>query len=129
MSLRGEQSEGELKLGTITVSSLAAIVGKACSWNEALDRRMVAMSAGPSGFKLENNFISSPGTNARSFCSRRRITRRFYSTCENAPREWKRGERAERKKGRRKDGARVRLECERQFGRRIGRVGTNGSIN
>lgn len=88
MSLRGEQSEGELKLGTITVSSLTAIVGKACISNEALDRRMAVMSAGPSGFKLENNFISSSGASAKSFCSRRRITRRFYSTCENAPREW-----------------------------------------
>lgn len=84
MSFRGEQSEGELKLGTITVS-LMAIVGKACSSNGALDRKM---SGGPSGFKLENNFISSPGASARSFCSRRRITPRFYSTCENAPREW-----------------------------------------
>lgn len=60
MSLRGEQNEGELKLGTITVSSLAAIVGKACSSNGALDRRMVAIPGSPSGFKLENNFISSP---------------------------------------------------------------------
>lgn len=88
MSLRGDQSEGEFKLGTITVSSLAAIVGKACTSNKALDRRMAAMSGGPSGFKLENNFISSPGARVRSFCSRRHITRRFYSTCENAPREW-----------------------------------------
>lgn len=88
MSLRGEQSKGELKLGTITVSFLAAIVVKACSSNEALDRRIVAMSGGPSRFKLENNFISSPGASAKSFCSRRHITRRFYSTCENAPQEW-----------------------------------------
>lgn len=95
----------ELKLGTIIVSSLAAIVGKACSWNGALDRRMVAMSSGPSGFKLENNFISSPGASARSFCSGRRITRRFYSTCENAPRECNAGN---GRKGRKEEGKMVR---------------------
>lgn len=130
MSLRGEENEGELKLGTITVSSLAAIVGKACSSNGALDRRMVAMSGSPSGFKLENNFISSPRSqrevllfaseynptvlfNMRE-CAARVVTRRTDGKEERKKERWYET---------------VRLECERQLGRRIGRVRTNGSIN
>lgn len=80
---------------------------RACTLNRALDRRMVATSPRWSlpGFKLGNNFISSPGSeSARSFCSSLYSPMVLFSEREcstgvgNAGERTKSEEREERKK-------------------------------